>query len=164
MIFIGFMFEITVADDFYLEANDWLKIIDEQTEQVITDNSPSTNKANYLLSKIKVRLNLTDVQIEQFEPIFHDHIEKRLGIMKKHGINQDFRSSEKKISLRQLRAIKKDMNKINKQVENQLAGLLSEEQIEEFIKIQEEQRFEMRGRLKNRDPQKDKVAIIKLKC
>ena len=56
------------------------------------------------------------------------------------------------------------MNKINKQVENQLAGLLSEEQIEEYIKIQEEQRFEMRGRLKNRDPQKDKVAIIKLKC
>ena len=154
MIFIGFMFEITVADDFYLEANDWLKIIDEQTEQVITDNSPSTNKANYLLSKIKVRLNLTDVQIEQFEPIFHDHIEKHLGIMKKHGINQDFRSSEKKISLRQLRANKRDMNKINKQVENQLAGLLSEEQIEEYIKIQEEQRFEMRGRLKNRDPQK----------
>ena len=57
MIFIGFMFEITVADDFYLEANDWLKIIDEQTEQVITDNSPSTNKANYLLSKIKVRFS-----------------------------------------------------------------------------------------------------------
>jgi len=41
------------------------------------------------------------------------------------------------------------MDKINKQTENQLADVLSKEQLDEYKKIQEEQRIEMRSRLKN---------------
>lgn len=55
----------------------------------------------------------------------------------------------------QLRAIKKDMDKINKQAENQLSGVLNKEQIDEYKKMQEEQRIEMRARLKNGDTRKE---------
>ena len=40
-----------------------------------------------------------------------------MGVMQKHGINRDFRSFGKKMGLRQLRAVKRDMDKINKQTE-----------------------------------------------
>ena len=47
------------------------------------------------------------------------------------------------------------MDKINKQAENQLSGVLNKEQIDEYKKMQEEQRIEMRARLKNGDTRKE---------
>lgn len=155
MIVMSLMFDVIVADDVFSETKPQLDLPDEQTkknmmgEKVINGNSPSTNKVDHLSSKIKVRLNLTDEQAEKFEPIFLDNKEKRLGVMKKYGIKRDSASFGEKIGLRQLRAIKKDMDKINKQTENQLADVLSKEQLDEYKKIQEEQRIEMRSRLKN---------------
>ena len=157
---ISLMFDVVASDGGSEEVKAVLHLTNEQTEQVmmgkevVTGYSLSTNKVNYSSSKIKARLNLSDKQAEQFEPIFLGHIEKRLGVMEKHGINRDFRSFGKKMGLRQLRAVKRDMEKINKQTENELAGVLSKEQLDEYKKIQEELRIEMRARLKNSDTRK----------
>jgi|TARA_A100001234_G_C12622284_1_gene384365 hypothetical protein len=108
------------------------------------------NATDNAYSAIKDRLNLTDEQAEKFKPIILYQWEKRLAVMKKHGINRDSSLSEKKIGLRQLRAVKKEMDKINKEIEKQLANILSKEQMDEYNNIQEENRVEMRMRLREK--------------
>ena len=110
----------------------------------------SVSASDNVYSAIKNRLNLTDEQSEKFEPIILYQWEKRLAVMKKHGINRDSSLSEKKIGLRQLRAVKKEMDKINKEIEKQLANILSKEQMDEYNNIQEENRVEMRMRLRGK--------------
>ena len=62
----------------------------------------------------------------------------------------DTGSFGKKIGIRQLRAIKKDMDRLNRSTDNQLADILNKEQIKEYKKIQERQRDDLRDRLMNR--------------
>ena len=104
--------------------------------------------ANDVYSLIKDRLNLTEEQSEKFEPIILYQWEKRLAVMKKHGISRESNLSKKKIGFRQLREIKKDMDKINKDIEKKLIKVLNKDQLVEYKKIQEENRIEMRARLR----------------
>jgi hypothetical protein len=82
-------------------------------------------------------------------PIFLDIFQKRQSIMKKNGVDLKSRSSGERIGMKQLRSIKKEMDKLNKQTMKQLEKVLSKEQLNEFKKFQEEQRSEMRNRLRN---------------
>lgn len=104
--------------------------------------------ADDVYSLIKDRLNLTEEQSEKFEPIILYQSEKRLAVMKKHGISRESNLSKKKIGFRQLREIKKDMDKINKDIEKKLIKVLNKDQLVEYKKIQEENRIEMRARLR----------------
>ena len=104
--------------------------------------------SNDVYSLIKDRLNLTEEQSEKFEPIILYQWEKRMAVMKKHGISRESNLSKKKIGFRQLREIKKDMDKINKEIEKKLIKVLNKDQLVEYKKIQEENRIEMRARLK----------------
>ena len=106
--------------------------------------------ANDVYSLIKDRLNLTEEQSEKFEPIILYQWEKRMAVMKKHGISRESNLSKKKIGFRQLREIKKDMDKINREIEQQLAKILSKEQMDEYNKIIEENRVEMKSRLRGK--------------
>ena len=99
-------------------------------------------------SLIKDRLNLTKEQSEKFEPIILYQWEKRMAVMKKHGISRESNLSKKKIGFRQLREIKKDMDKINKEIEKKLVKFLNKDQLVEYKKILEENRIEMRARLR----------------
>ena len=104
--------------------------------------------SNDVYSLIKDRLNLTEEQSEKFEPIILYQWEKRMAVMKKHGISRESNLSKKKIGFRQLREIKKDMDKINKEIEKKLIKVLNNDQLLEYKKIQEENRIEMRARLR----------------
>ena len=104
--------------------------------------------ADDVYSLIKDRLNLTEEQSEKVKPIILYQWEKRLAVMKKHGISRESNLSKKKIGFRQLREIKKDMDKINKDIEKKLIKVLNKDQLVEYKKIQEENRIEMRARLK----------------
>ena len=104
--------------------------------------------SNDVYSLIKDRLNLTEEQSEKFEPIILYQWEKRMAVMKKHGISRESNLSKKKIGFRQLREIKKDMDKINKEIEKKVIKVLNKDQLVEYKKIQEENRIEMRARLR----------------
>ena len=99
------------------------------------------------VSDVKARLNVTDEQAEQLEPIFLDSSEKRFAVLEKYGISGDMRSSGKKIGFAQLRAVKRDMDKIDRETKEQLVGVLSERQLNEYKKIQQEQRAKVRERM-----------------
>ena len=115
---------------------------------IFTSLSVDVTAADNVYSLIKDRLNLTKEQSEKFEPIILYQWEKRMAVMKKHGISRESNLSKKKISFRQLREIKKDMDKINKEIEKKLIKVLNKDQLVEYKKIQEENRIEMRARLR----------------
>ena len=117
-------------------------------DKFINEYSLSKEQAVYLNSMIG-RLKPTDNQNDQLMPIFLDIFQKRQSIMKKNGVDLKSRSSGERIGMKQLRSIKKEMDKLNKQTMKQLEKVLSKEQLNEFKKFQEEQRAEMRNRLRN---------------
>lgn len=115
---------------------------------IFTSLSVDVTAADDVYSLIKDRLNLTKEQSEKFEPIILYQWEKRMAVMKKYGISRESNLSKKKIGFRQLREIKKDMDKINKEIEKKLIKVLNKDQLVEYKKIQEENRIEMRARLR----------------
>ena len=117
-------------------------------DKFINEYSLSKEQAVYLNSMIG-RLKPTDNQNDQLMPIFLDIFQKRQSIMKKNGVDLKSRSSGERIGMMQLRSVKKDMDKLNKQTMKQLEKVLNKEQLNEYKKFQEEQRDEMRKRLRN---------------
>ena len=139
-IFIVLMFLISVS--VFSKAN---SLIDDK---YIDEYSLSKEQVVYLNLMIS-RLKLTDNQNDQLMPIFTDIFQKRQRIMKKNGVDIKSRSSGERIGMKQLRSIKKEMDKLNKQTMKQLEKILSKVQLNEYKKFQEEQRDEMRNRLRN---------------
>ena len=139
-IFIVLMFLISVS--VFSKAN---SLIDDK---YIDEYSLSKEQVVYLNLMIS-RLKLTDNQNDQLMPIFLDIFQKRQSIMKKNGVDIKSRSSGERIGMKQLRSIKKEMDKLNRQTMKQLEKILSKVQLNEYKKFQEEQRDEMRNRLRN---------------
>lgn len=102
-----------------------------------------------MVSRFEDRLNLTDEQSIEFEPIIHEHMENILAVMMKHGINPDQTVLREQINFRLLRTIKSEMDEINSQTEQKLYDMLNKEQFNEFKKVQSELRSEMINNLRN---------------
>ena len=139
-IFIVLMFLISVPA--FSKAN---SLIDDK----YTDEYSLSKEQVVYLNLMISRLKLTDNQNDQLMPIFLDIFQKRQSIMKKNGVDIKSRSSGERIGMKQLRSIKKEMDKLNKQTMKQLEKILSKVQLNEYKKFQEEQRDEMRNRLRN---------------
>lgn len=101
-------------------------------------------------SKLVANLDLTLEQSEKFKPIYFDHREKLQNLLKKNGIDLYTGSFEKRIGIRQLRSIKRGMDKLYRANNALLVGILDKEQIKEYKKIQEKQRVDLRDRLMNK--------------
>ena len=107
---------------------------------------------NDMFFEIQSRLNLTEEQIQQFKPIFVDNFEKRMNLMNKYGINIDNQKTTNNngmgvMGIRQLRSLKKEIDKINKNAEKQLANIFTKEQMNIYKLFQEEQRDEIKEQL-----------------
>ena len=115
-------------------------------------NTSDYGEHNDMFFEIQSRLNLTEEQIQQFKPIFIDNFEKRMNLMNKYGINIDNQKTTNNrgmeaIGIRQLRSLKKEMDKINKNAEKQITNIFTKEQINIYKLFQEEQRDVMKDRL-----------------
>ncbi len=91
------------------------------------------------------RLELTDEQRAQVEPIIRESIEKSQAVMAEAGIVPG-----EKATRGQLLSIRGEMSAIRKSTTQQLAEILTDEQMEEFKVIREENRAEMMARLQGR--------------
>ena len=115
-------------------------------------NASDYGEHNDIFLEIQSRLNLTEEQVQQFKPIFVDNFEKRRNLMNKYGINIDNQKTTNNkgmgvMGIRQLRSLKKEIDKINKNAEKQLANILTKEQMNIYKLFQEEQRDEMKEQL-----------------
>lgn len=115
-------------------------------------NASDYGEYNDIFLEIQSRLNLTEEQVQQFKPIFVDNFEKRRNLMNKYGINiNNQKTTNNKgmgvMEIRQLRSLKKEIDKINKNAEKQLSNIFTKEQMNIYKLFQEEQRDEMKERL-----------------
>ncbi len=95
------------------------------------------------------RLELTEEQIEQVEPVLRESAAARHEILSKYGMDPESRqSSEGKPGMREMRTMRKEMEAVRKNVLDQLEPILSEEQFQEFKLMQDERRAEMRERIR----------------
>jgi Spy/CpxP family protein refolding chaperone len=81
-----------------------------------------------LFAAIKERLNLTKEQEEKIRPIIDASREKKQTILKKYGEQER----------EHIRALKNNMAALDQDTEKQFGSVLTEEQIKEYQKIQEE--------------------------
>ncbi|MCG8672825.1 MAG: hypothetical protein MI867_25735 [Pseudomonadales bacterium] len=127
LVIFGPIATITIA-----EAAD-RNLSDEQIEQI-----------EARLEETRTRLNLTPEQQEALEPILRESLEKRLTVLQSHGFSQGNRPS---LNFREKIALGKEMKAIRDETATKVSGILNEEQMAEFEKIQEERREQFRERL-----------------
>ncbi|MEM9301712.1 MAG: hypothetical protein AAGE01_06355 [Pseudomonadota bacterium] len=93
------------------------------------------------------RLNLTDEQRADLEPILRANFEETRALLQKHGLGQ---GATERPGLRQMRALQKDMKPVRERTDRQVAEILSDEQMAEFRLIQDERREQMRAEIRAR--------------
>ena len=135
-----------------LKINSKKLIVIMLTNLISGVNASDYGEHNDIFLEIQSRLNLTEEQVQQFKPIFVDNFEKRRNLMNKYGINIDNQKTTNNngmgvMGIRQLRSLKKEIDKINKNAEKQLSNIFTKEQMNIYKLFQEEQRDEMKERL-----------------
>ncbi len=90
------------------------------------------------------RLQLTDEQRPQVEAILREGIEKREKILKDAGFEEGQRPQMRP---RQMRKLRGDLGEVSEETTQKLSAVLTNEQMAEYEKIQEERREEMRARI-----------------
>ena len=104
--------------------------------------SPTAEEREQRMAQIVERLDLTDEQREQVRPIMKNSAKQRRAILDKHGVGP----GQPKPDRQTKRAIYNDMQPVRAETEQQLATVLSDEQMEEFRQIRQELRDEWRAR------------------
>ena len=101
------------------------------------------------VEQAKQRLNLTDEQVEQIKPVIKSNAEATKRILESHGIDLSVPKEQRnQPSMREMRALGKDMKALRLETTEQMAAILTDEQFEEFLTMQEERRDEMRDKIR----------------
>ncbi|MEM9531702.1 MAG: hypothetical protein AAGA23_12345 [Pseudomonadota bacterium] len=95
------------------------------------------------------RLSLTEDQRSQVEPIVRAQFDATQAVMKKYGFTPGAQGGSG-ASMRELRAMSKELKPIRKQADKELAAVLSRDQMKEYKDIQEERQAKMREEIKQR--------------
>ena len=95
------------------------------------------------------RLELTDEQIEQVKPVIEASVASMQEILLSYGMDPESRQgSAEKPGFRKMRAMRKEMHAVRENTLAELELVLSDEQLEEFKRIQGERQAEMRERMR----------------
>ncbi|MCP4997529.1 MAG: hypothetical protein GY933_01960 [Hyphomicrobiales bacterium] len=94
---------------------------------------------------LAARLQLNEEQRVAIRPIMKEFMTSTRAVLEKHGVDPQ---SGEQPSLTVLFALRGDMQKYRKQMEEQLYSVLSPEQMSTFRQFQDEQREARRARLK----------------
>ena len=97
-----------------------------------------------LAEEIGAKLGLNDEQIRRMIPVLADHSNAQMAVLEKHGVPAGERGERKRLRLRKLRSLRKDLDRVGKDTSERLSRILSKGQLAEFRKIQKEQRDKMR--------------------
>ena len=100
------------------------------------------------VAQVRERLALTEEQIDAIEPILQRSFEEQAAVLEDAGFNADGRSrGGQRPNLRRMRALNRDLDAIRKATREELAGVLSEQQLEDYAEIQQDRRAQLRGRI-----------------
>lgn len=103
------------------------------------------------IADTKARLNLSDEQVDAITPILEENVEKQLAVLERYGVDLEQRGSaskKKRMSLRQARSLRNEMNGIRQEALKSMSSILTEDQIDEYREIQEERKAELKKRIR----------------
>jgi len=115
-------------------------------QDTVADNE-TTERFGSIMDETEERLQLTDSQKETVRPILNDDQMQRQAILNEYGIDLENIDPDNRPGRRTLLKMRRDMNKVNKRTEKQLASVLTADQMAEWGALQEERREKMRDRL-----------------
>ena len=100
------------------------------------------------IEQTRQRLNLTDEQSVQIDPILESNFHASMLVLESHGIDLSVpREQRARPNFREMRAIGKELQAVREETAEEMAEILTEEQMEEYRKIQVERRTEMREQI-----------------
>jgi hypothetical protein len=103
------------------------------------------------LADTRSRLELTDEQVEQITPVLQDAFRTQAGILEKYGVDLENRGqSSPRMGPRQLRSMAQELKAVRADTRQHLQGMLTEAQMEEYDRIQEERRSALREQIRAR--------------
>jgi hypothetical protein len=95
------------------------------------------------------RLELTNEQVEQVKPVLKKAASEQQKILSSYGMDpQSRQNSTRKPGMRQMMAMRNEMQDVRENTMRELDPILSDEQLEEFKQIQEERQAAMRERMR----------------
>ena len=101
------------------------------------------------MEEARTRLDLSDEQVEAFSPVLKESITEQRRILSNYGVNLDDPSDTAgRLRLRQARAMRKELEAVRADTQSALKPILNDEQLDEFQRMQEERRAEMRERIR----------------
>jgi hypothetical protein len=107
------------------------------------------------MEEVRERLDLSDEQLQQMMPVIEESMEKRRSILTSYGIDPENRANAKdKLGLRKALAMKKELDAVRTDTLRALDGVLTNEQLQEFKRIQAERQSEMRERMRGSSSQR----------
>lgn len=106
------------------------------------------------IGQTKQRLNLTDEQVAKIKPVLISRAEASMLVLEENGIDLTVpREQRERPGFRQMQAIAKELLAIREESAEEMAEILSEEQMQEYRKIQKESRAKLRERIRARASQ-----------
>jgi hypothetical protein len=101
------------------------------------------------MEETKARLNLSEEQLDQMAPLLEESMEAQRRILSSYGIDLERRSgSAGRLGLRQARAMRQELETVRVDMLNELEAILNDEQLDEFKRMQQERKAEMRDRIR----------------
>lgn len=101
------------------------------------------------LLEIKAKIELTETQAAQVEPIIEEHFNAQLAVLDKHGIDISNRDGHGRLGLRKRRALRRDLEHNLDDTTAQLANVLSAAQLYELEDILITQKDQLRDALQS---------------
>ena len=103
------------------------------------------------LAEARERLELTAEQEEAIKPILRNGAERSGEVFAEYGVTADtLGSKERRLSFREMRQLRGDMDEVRAETRASLAEVLSAEQMESWDELAEESRARMREQIKSR--------------
>ena len=100
---------------------------------------------------VKERLQLTDDQLQKIAPVLKQSVEARRSILSRYGIDYDApKRPQEKLGLRNAMSMKRELNAAKIATQMAVSDILTKEQMEEFKRLQEEQKEKFRSRMLER--------------
>lgn len=101
------------------------------------------------VEEARARLNLSDAQAEALAPVLERSMAAQQSILSKYGVELDSGTDVmQKLGRRNAMAMKKELDVVRADTLNAVDDILTDEQFDEFKRIQGERQAEMRKRIR----------------
>jgi hypothetical protein len=115
-----------------------------------TANDDRAAEIKERMQEAQARLNLSDAQVDQVAPIMERSMRAQKEIMARYGIDpENPGGSGRQPSLREMRAMNQEMEVVRSDTRAALEPILSDAQMAEYQRMQEERKAQMRERARS---------------